>query len=119
MGEGPAIRRKCVFANQRLQGDVAGVSDQRGVHAGRQAGGCTADRLHDDRRVILGSLLPLQQDLLRDPARARPCRRYRSHPGERERHEPGFQGGRDRPVGGAPLALSLFNDSSPRGRKSS
>ena len=36
--ETPTSQRWGVFSNQRLQSDVAGVSDQRGAHAGRQVG---------------------------------------------------------------------------------
>ena len=36
--ETPTSQRWGVFSNQRLQSDVAGVSDQRGAHTGRQAG---------------------------------------------------------------------------------
>ena len=36
--ETPTSQRWGVFSNQRLQSDGAGVSDQRGAHAGRQAG---------------------------------------------------------------------------------
>ena len=36
--ETPTSQRWGVLSNQRLQSDVAGVSDQRGAHAGRQVG---------------------------------------------------------------------------------